>query len=309
MKKLAIVIAVAGLVGTPAFAADMAVKAPPQPLPPPCIWCGFYAGINLGGDWANNHNVGTIAAPLQGFSDGIGAGSYAANSAAAATGIVTTGNNASFIGGVQIGYNWGSPGQSWLVGVEADIQGVGQNDKVGILNTVTAPFGFIGATEVINGQIASAERLNYLGTVRGRIGFLATPTFLLYGTAGFAYGGVKASTAITQTNNDCAPGNFPGDCITTNAAAFGAFSQTRFGGTAGVGGEWMFAPNWSAKAEYLYYDLGGVSYGNGLLVTGVGTGCCGGPAIVSSISTAKFTGNIARVGVNYHFGGLALGGY
>ncbi len=43
MKLLATAIAVAGLVGTPAFAADMAVKAPP-PLPEPVYsWTGFYA--------------------------------------------------------------------------------------------------------------------------------------------------------------------------------------------------------------------------------------------------------------------------
>jgi outer membrane immunogenic protein len=49
MKKLAIAIAAIALVGTPAFAADMAVKAPPPPPPAPVYnWTGWYAGVNLG---------------------------------------------------------------------------------------------------------------------------------------------------------------------------------------------------------------------------------------------------------------------
>jgi outer membrane immunogenic protein len=48
MKKLATcVIAIAGLIGTPAFAADMAVKAPPPPPAPVYSWTGFYAGLNM----------------------------------------------------------------------------------------------------------------------------------------------------------------------------------------------------------------------------------------------------------------------
>jgi len=63
--------------------------------------------------------------------------------------------------------------------------------------------------------------------VRGRAGYLITPTLLLYGTAGFAYGDV---TAFQRSN-------------------------TSTGWTAGGGAEWLFSPNWSAKVEYLYVDL------------------------------------------------------
>ena len=51
MKKLATAIAAIALIGTPAFAADMAVKAPPPaPAPAPvCIWCGYYVGVNAAG--------------------------------------------------------------------------------------------------------------------------------------------------------------------------------------------------------------------------------------------------------------------
>jgi outer membrane immunogenic protein len=40
-------------------------------------------------------------------------------------------------------------------------------------------------------------------------------------------------------------------------------TNTRPGWTAGGGLEWMGSPNWSVKAEYLYYDLGKIAFGVG----------------------------------------------
>ena len=48
MKKLAIVIAVAGLIGKPAFAADIAVKAAAPSPAPVYNWTGWYVGVNAG---------------------------------------------------------------------------------------------------------------------------------------------------------------------------------------------------------------------------------------------------------------------
>ena len=280
------------------FAADMPVKAPPPPAAPVMTWTGFYVGLNVGGAWDNNHSVDTVGRPVQGFADGVGTGSFAANSAAAATGSTSFGNDGRFIGGGQIGYNW-QFGRG-VAGFEADIDGLTRQNTASILNNTVAPFAFFGAGEVINSQITNTRTLDYLGTIRGRLGFLATPSFLLYATGGGAYGGAKASTSIVQTNNDCVL--HPGDCITPTAAALGSASTTRFGWTAGVGGEWMFAPNWSAKAEYLYYDLGNLSYNSTLTTPGL-TFMAGSASVVNVQSTAKFNGSIARVGINYHFGG------
>jgi opacity protein-like surface antigen len=54
MKKLLTAIAALGLIGTPAFAADMAVKAPPPaPAPVPIFsWTGAYVGLFAGYGWA-----------------------------------------------------------------------------------------------------------------------------------------------------------------------------------------------------------------------------------------------------------------
>src|SRR5215472_12518551 len=48
MKKLATAIAAIALVGTPALAADIAVKAAAPSPAPVYNWTGWYAGVNLG---------------------------------------------------------------------------------------------------------------------------------------------------------------------------------------------------------------------------------------------------------------------
>jgi outer membrane immunogenic protein len=111
---------------------------------------------------------------------------------------------------------------------------------------------------------------------------------------GLAYGDVKSSTTIGQT----APGS--GAPATGTA---GSFSDNRAGYTVGADAEWMFMSKWSAKAEYLYYDLGSANYGTG------GFGLDEGPTnfpgfFVAGVATSTrvhFNGNIVRVGVNYHF--------
>jgi outer membrane immunogenic protein len=273
---------------------DLAVKAP-LPAPAPVLsWSGWYVGLNAGGTWASDHSVDTVSTPVPGIPDAF----LAATSAAGATGSVSVGSNAGFIGGGQIGYNW-QFAPVWVGGLEADIQGIGHGSNSGTLNTTgTVPGGFfIGDT--INTQITSTSRVDWLGTVRGRVGYLWTPALLVYGTGGLAYGDAKASTSITQSNNDCI--NFGAPCAAPNAATAGSLSQTRDGWTAGGGFEWMFAPRWSAKVEYLYYDLGSVTFSNGNLVTGAGSLPQPQAAIVTSQSTARFNGSIARIGINYHF--------
>jgi outer membrane immunogenic protein len=136
------------------------------------------------------------------------------------------------------------------------------------------------------------EKVNWLGTVRGRLGFLVTPTWLVYGTGGLAYGGASSNTAI-------AGGETP-NTGTNNIAGVGSFSSTRVGWAAGAGLEWLFAPHWTVKAEWLHYDLGSASYSNGTM-----NGILAGTNTIAftdvSSSTVKFTGDIVRAGLNYKF--------
>lgn len=266
---LAGVIAAAVACG-PAFAADLAptYKAPVKALTPVASWTGFYVGGNVGYDWSSGSSGISVlstdpalAAPLAVF---VAAGSLPAALSPSAKGV---------IGGGQFGYNWQVSPQ-WLVGLEADFQG---SDVKGSTTQVLAPAGFdVTSTTVTKG-------IDWFGTVRGRVGVLVAPQWLLYGTGGFAYGRTKSSFGITDLTNGCVVG--------ATICASAASSGTSTGWSAGAGTEVMFAPNWSFKAEYLYVDLG-------RRTLNVASSTI--PAIVFTTST-PFRKQIARVGINYHF--------
>lgn len=106
-------------------------------------------------------------------------------------------------------------------------------------------------------------RNTWLSTVRGRLGY-AADQFMPYVTGGAAFGNVRASTP-----------------------AFAGASDTRIGWTAGGGVEVALAGNWSAKAEYLYVDLGSFNCGTG----------CG----VAPTNDVSFHTHLIRGGLNYRF--------
>ena len=307
MKKALSVAALALAMTGSALAADLPhYKAPPPPPPPPPpMWTGFYVGLNAGGTWAQSNSVNVISFPMfaqPGFGVAAISPIYASLSALGASGVVSGGNSSGFIGGGQIGYNWQFY-NSFVAGIEADIQGVatgGGNNATTSALIANAGFGLPAAPSVLMATtLSSTKRLDYIGTVRGRLGWLFTPTLLAYGTGGLAYGGVSVNTSIAQFNNEAAV--FPAG-LNAAAAAFGtgAFSDTRVGWTVGGGLEWMFWPNWSAKVEYLYYDLGNVSYAVSPMATLEVTT----PfvyTVVGSQARTRFNGNIVRAGVNYHF--------
>ena len=118
--------------------------------------------------------------------------------------------------------------------------------------------------------------------MRGRAGFLVTPTIMLYGTGGLAYGKVSLTDNITAT-----VGTFNGATLTA-ATSIGS-SKTKVGWTAGAGVEGVLFNwnNWTWKIEYLYIDLGSLR-GSGV-----------DPLIGAYSYDAKFTDNIVRVGLNY----------
>jgi outer membrane immunogenic protein len=130
--------------------------------------------------------------------------------------------------------------------------------------------------------------------MRGRLGYLFTPTLLAYGTGGLAYGRVSSSVAIVpQTQVPIV------DVL--GAGSSGTLSETRTGWTAGGGVEWMFLRNWSVKLEYLHYDLGGVTYSAGARTpVGFIPPNVGRPVGTNvSTATTSFGGDIVRVGLNY----------
>jgi outer membrane immunogenic protein len=145
--------------------------------------------------------------------------------------------------------------------------------------------------------------------VRGRIGIAAAPNFLIYGTGGLAYGGVNSSTGINQALSGPAAAM---EGITGTSLASGNFSETRVGWTVGAGGEWMFTSDWSAKLEYLHYDLGSANYGTPVSNFAVADGVAGVGGLLYTLgqsSSTNFRGDIVRVGLNYKFGGPVVAQY
>ena len=270
-----------------AFAADLRAP-PPVILPPPPAWTGLYVGINAGGTWSSSTTINTTTADIFG-NPGVNGGPPAGvASAALATGSVPV-NHSGFIGGGQVGYNYQFY-NSWVAGIEADIQGVAASNSAHLVFSQGAVAGL--PANPIDQNLSSSARGDFLGTVRGRLGFTITPTLLVYGTGGLAYGQTDSSTSITQIIE-----NAP--AVPNHYSSFGSISNSRVGWTAGGGGEWLFAPNWSVKVEYLYYNLGSVTYGLTPLqnFTTAGTLFTSG----APFSRTTFRGNIVRAGLNYHF--------
>jgi outer membrane immunogenic protein len=249
-------------------------------------WAGWYIGGNAGYlDGANRIN--TDATIISSSSTPVTAPAMAT----AATSVLSTGNGG-FIGGLQGGHNFVlSP--MWLAGFEVDFQGSTLRGSAGSANTVTVDTTSGPGTGTFTTGIATSRALDYLGTIRARLGAAVTPNLLIYGTGGLAYGRVRSSASFIQTSN---VNNVP------TVSSAGSFSDTRAGYAVGAGGEWMFLDKWSFKAEYLHYDLGSANYGTG----GYGidewpTSLPGsGVAGIATSTRVHFNGNIARFGLNYH---------
>ena len=108
---------------------------------------------------------------------------------------------------------------------------------------------------------------SYIATLRGRFGF-ASGVNLFYVTGGAAWGDFNSQ--VVSFSNFISPP-----------------TGTQAGWTLGGGWEYAFANQWSVKAEYLHYDMGSKTV---ML------------ANTSSAFSIKNTGDLVRLGVNFHFG-------
>jgi outer membrane immunogenic protein len=259
MKKIILATVLAGLGSTAALAADMGARTPytkaPTMMAPVASWAGFYIGGNVGYGWGDGK---TDFGPISGLND------FSTHDT----------KPKGVLGGAQIGYNWQMG--SLFTGLETDIQGSG------IKGSARSQFVDFEAGDPNDFQ-SSNHKLSWFGTVRGRLGLLASPDIIIYGTGGLAYGGVDHSA---NTHLGLGGGDVPA-----------SFNKTRAGWTAGAGAEWMFTPGWSVKAEYLYVDLGSAS------VTGFFNRRSDGLVFPNTHGTDTWhtQENIVRAGVNYHF--------
>jgi outer membrane immunogenic protein len=202
-----------------ASAADLGpVRRAPPPaapafVPPPVFnWTGFYIGGNLGVAW-------TQADVTDNFGNGF-----------------STSQRAVFTGGGQVGanYQW-----NWLVvGVEGDFDWLANNHNSS--NTL-----FVNGNAL---QLSFNDR--WITTVTGRVGYAfnigggpwgwgwnpgSGGNWLIYAKGGWGWAGVNN---FTLTN------------VTTGGSISVSNSNSNDGPVGGVGVEWAFAPNWTAKLEY-----------------------------------------------------------
>jgi outer membrane immunogenic protein len=278
VKKLAVALLFVAVGAVGASAADLPARTygkAPAMVAPIYNWSGFYVGLNAGGAWNDSNPRTTTLFPVAG---------YFADTSVPAIALVGNQriNRSGFTGGVTGGYNWQA--NSALFGIEADFNYFGVKGSA----TGTALYPCCAPTSF---TINSTVSTDWLATVRGRIGFLATPALLLYGTGGLAVANVKANYLFTDTF-----------AAATESASI---STTRYGWTAGVGGEYALMNGWSLKAEYLYVDLGRASVtSNNLTLAG--------PFAIplqTFTHTVNLHSNIGRVGINYKFGGPVVAKY
>jgi outer membrane immunogenic protein len=311
-KNLPIAAALATVVSTSAFAADMPLKAPPPPAPI-VSWTGFYVGGNVGYGWGDPRTNVAGSATFFSFP-----GNFADVPAGFPSTIAFADSNTArlrgAIGGAQFGYNY-QINPRWVLGLESDFQGSGQTGSNASIDQLSGAI-CTGATSIpapshcfqTNPFVGSAAtgyeaKIGWFGTVRGRVGFLITDQVLVYGTGGLAYGRVEVSG--TSTPSSSANFVFSTTPFATASSAFSA-AKTNAGYTVGGGVEGKLLPwlpaNWTWKLEYLYLDLGSLNSSapfGGTLTAFV-------PAISPATGAVAihthFFDNIVRVGLNYKFG-------
>jgi len=290
VKKLLLAGFAVGAFVAPAFAADM-----PVPGAPVANWSGMYVGVNGGYFEGANNAVNVVGLPNPCNAPLVGCltpPNYSNTSGLAAT-FDTPAKQKGVLYGGQIGLN-SQIAPKIVVGIEADLQGVANNNDSVTVGSVTPNINFPASPVVQSATLSS--KLDFLGTIRARAGYLVAPSFLVYVTGGLAYGKTEFSTSITQNcNNPIAP--IP--CGSGPYAAAATDSSIRFGGAIGGGVEWLISQNWSVKAEYLYVALGTGPDNISFTLINPLAGLNFSSAAV--VSTTRFNENVARAGLNYHF--------
>jgi opacity protein-like surface antigen len=139
--------------------------------------------------------------------------------------------------------------------------------------TTSSPFGVIGT---------GRAKVDWVSTVRTRFGFVADKA-LIYATGGLAIGQISQTVSTSV---------YDGSNISTWSREK---TSVRFGYAVGGGIEYAFDKNWSARGQYIYYDLGTSSYGT-VAVPGNTV-----PAGITGTAKSHIHGNIVSFGVNYKF--------
>lgn len=205
-------------------------------------WTGLYVGAN--GGYGVGHNKVTQVDDLTFLGAGVFDASYAP---------ATIGPRGGLVGG-QAGYNWQV--NHIVLGFEGDAQWSNMHETACGFDCGADGAGFI------------SQKLKWFSTARARLGW-AMPSWMLYGTAGGAWGGIDET-----------------DTIGFFKVAATSFNHTQGGWTAGCGIELRLSDRWTGKLEYLHLDLG--------TTTNVASS-----ASETLTTTSDIRSDIVRLGLNY----------
>ena len=216
-------------------------KAPVAPIP--WTWAGFYLGGHGGYGWADNPfskaivRDGLVFPPL--------------------TGVDSRG----FVAGFHAGANWQS--RSVVGGLELDIS------ATDIKGSTSSAAGVARVTQ--------NDKLDPVGSVRARLGYLARPDVLLYGTGGLAWAQHSATN------------EFPGFILAPLTT-----QNWLFGWVGGAGIEARLGnSNWLGRVEYLHYDFGNTGAFAGTFPV------FNGNITTAALSSGRLTADVVRAGLSY----------
>ncbi|WP_291573173.1 outer membrane beta-barrel protein [Bradyrhizobium sp.] len=226
MKKLALALTALAAFSGSAVAADLPARTytkAPVIADSGYNWTGFYVGGDVGGAWTSN--TGTFSPLPSPIDFGI-------------FGISASNGGSGIIGGFHAGYNWQFT-PTWIAGIEGDWSRSKARGSFSQVMSFDPPPGILA-----NSFVNMSSTLDWLASIRGRLGYLVMPNLLAYGTGGAAWG--KFDYAANDSNG------FSGGASYTTSAAV---SSTQSGYVVGGGLEWAITNNWLLRGEYLYYRL------------------------------------------------------
>lgn len=234
--------------------------------------------------WEGKHPVSlSCAAPFAGAYLGVAAGyvqhrieTTNEDPAGTAFGRKASANEDGFTAGGYTGYNWQRCGQRFVFGIEADFSYINTSPTA----RVTEVFAAVGTDTT-----TLESSMDWFGTLRGRVGFVAHDSLLFYATGGLAY--ARADHNLNESCISCQAGLVLGPVAVSH-------TDTKAGWTVGGGAEYLHGTNWMLRAEALYVDLGSETHNDAVFPPGGGAGR----------EIVKWDDQfwVARLGLAYKFG-------